>query len=211
MNKNIKIILASASPRRHELLLAAGLPHEILVTDAEENPAGAPSEGVSYAEWFAAEASKLKGKAALEKITPEEGVRVFVVSADTIVSPDKKAVFGKPASREDAVATMSLLSGRVHYVVGGITVAEAGKDKSVSRAVVTEVRFKSLTDGEISAYVDTAEPYDKAGSYGIQGIASMFVESVTGDYPNVVGISVASLCDILTKDFGVSPADLIGE
>ena len=210
MNKNIKIILASASPRRHELLLAAGLPHEILVTDADENPKGEPTFGESYAEWFAAEASKMKGKAALHAVTPEEGARTFIVSADTIVSPDKKAVFGKPASREDAAATMELLSGRVHYVVGGITVAEVGENKSVSRAVVTEVRFKSLTEDEISAYVDTAEPYDKAGSYGIQGIASMFVESIIGDYPNVVGISVATLCDILTKDFGVSPAELIG-
>lgn len=210
MNKNIKIILASASPRRHELLMAAGLPHEILVTDADENPAGAPSEGISYAEWFAAEASKLKGKAALEKVASEDGIRTFVVSADTIVSHDKNAVFGKPKSREDAASMIRLLSGDSHYVIGGITVAEAGTGKSVSRAVVTEVKFKKLTEGEISAYVDTAEPYDKAGSYGIQGIASLFVESIVGDYPNVVGISVCALADILTKDFGVSPADLIG-
>ena len=210
MTKKIKIILASASPRRHELLLAAGLPHEILVTDAEENPEGFPAEGVSYAEWFAAETSKLKGKAALEKTLPEEGVRTFVVSADTVVSHDKRSVFGKPKSKEDAASMMHLLSGIEHYVVGGITVAEAGTDKSVSRSVVTAVKFKKLTEEEITSYVGTSEPYDKAGGYGIQGIASLFVESIVGDYPNVVDISVSTLADILDKDFGVSAADLIG-
>lgn len=210
MTNKIKIILASASPRRHELLLAAGLPHEILVTDAEENPAGAPREDESFAEWFALEASRLKGKAALELTSSVEGVRTFVVSADTVVSHDKSAVFGKPRSKSDAVSMMRLLSGGEHYVVGGITVAEAGKDRSVSRAVVTRVRFKELTEDEIDAYVSTDEPYDKAGGYGIQGIASLFVTSVDGDYPNVVGISVAALADILINEFGVCPGELIG-
>lgn len=100
------------------------------------------------------------------------------------------------------------LSGGIHYVVGGLTVTEIG-GKSVTDTVITEVKFASLSDSEIEAYVSTAEPYDKAGGYGIQGVASLFAEGVTGDYANVVGISIAALRRILTEDFGLDGADLI--
>ena len=161
MTENIRFILASASPRRHELLSSVGIPHEILVTDADENPTGSPRDGESYAEFFAREASRLKCEAAL--------------------------------------------SGCEHWVVGGITIAylDGENVKTVSCSVSTAVTFKKLTDGEISAYIESGEPDGKAGAYAIQGLGAVFVTTITGDYPNVVGLSVSETCRILADEFGI--------
>ena len=199
---NTKIILASASPRRHELLLSVGLPHEILVTDADETPRGKRDASQTAAEYFATEASKTKAEAALSALQSrlDGGERLIVVASDTVVSPDGEKIFGKPASDENACSMLRTLSGGAHYVVGGITVTD-GK-KTVTRRVTTEVHFKSLTDEEISAYVATGECRDKAGAYGIQALDGRFVTHIVGDYPNVVGISVFALWDILSGEFG---------
>lgn len=208
MKENIRLILASASPRRHELLTAAGLPHEVIVSDADENVKTEAPDGVPFACHFAAEASRVKGEAVVSLVHPAEGTRTFVISADTVVSTDMTDVLGKPKDRDDAARMIKSLSGGTHYVIGGLTVSEV-TGKTVTETVVTEVTFASLTDGEIDAYVSTCEPYDKAGAYGIQGIASLFAERVVGDYANVVGISVAQIRKILWKSFGISPEDLI--
>lgn len=194
--KNIRLILASASPRRHELLCAAGLDHEVIVSDAEEKVTSAPPEGVPFACHFAAEASKLKGEAVAKMLTPTDGVRTFIVSADTVVSTDMNDVLGKPKDKEDARRMIRSLSGGVHYVIGGLTLSELGGE-SVTCTVVTEVTFAELSDAEIEEYISTDEPYDKAGAYGIQGRASLFVSGIVGDYANVVGISVAKLYEML--------------
>lgn len=208
MNSKIKLILASASPRRHEILLSAGLPHKVIVSDADESVTSSPKEGVPYACHFASEASRIKGEAVMTALQAEEGVRTFVISADTVVSTDLSNVLGKPKSREDAFRMIKSLSGNTHYVVGGLTVSELS-GKSITETVVTEVTFATLTDSEIDAYISTDEPYDKAGAYGIQGIASLFAEKVNGDYANVVGISVATVRRILAHEFGISTEELI--
>lgn len=213
MTDKIKLILASASPRRHELLLAAGLTHSVTVSDADETVASKADDGTPYAVHYAAEASRIKGEAVVRSLASSvseraEGVRTFVISADTVVSSDMNEVLGKPKDKKDAEKMIKSLSGGTHYVVGGLTVTELG-GKSVTDTVVTEVKFAALSGSEIEAYVSTSEPYDKAGGYGIQGVASLFAEGVTGDYANVVGISIAALRRILTEKFGLDAADLI--
>lgn len=213
MTDKIKLILASASPRRHELLLAAGLTHSVTVSDADERVTSKADDGTPYAVHYAAEASRIKGEAVVRSLASSvsektEGVRTFVISADTVVSSDMNEVLGKPKDKKDAEKMIKSLSGGTHYVVGGLTVTELG-GKSVTDTVVTEVKFAALSGSEIEAYVSTAEPYDKAGGYGIQGVASLFAEKVTGDYANVVGISIAALRRILTEKFGLDGADLI--
>lgn len=213
MTDKIKLILASASPRRHELLLAAGLTHSVTVSDADERVTSKADDGTPYAVHYAAEASRIKGEAVVRSLASSvseraEGVRTFVISADTVVSSDMNEVLGKPKDKKDAEKMIKSLSGGTHYVVGGLTVTELG-GKSVTDTVVTEVKFANLSGSEIEAYVSTAEPYDKAGGYGIQGVASLFAEKVTGDYANVVGISIAALRRILTEKFGLDGADLI--
>lgn len=208
MNERIKLILASASPRRHELLLAAGLPHEVKVSDADETVTSSPKDGVPFAVHYASEASRIKGEAVAASVSADAERRTFVISADTVVSSDLSEVLGKPRDKADAFRMIKSLSGGTHYVIGGLTVTEIG-GKSVTEAVVTEVKFACLTDREIEAYVSTSEPYDKAGAYGIQGIASLFAEKVTGDYANVVGISIAAVRRILTERFGIKGEELI--
>lgn len=216
MADNIKFILASASPRRRDLLNSAGIPHTVFVTDADEAPAGSPAAGGSYAEYYAREASRAKGKAAttlLREDPPEDlrslldgGGKIYVISADTVVSPDGEQVFGKPETAAHAREMLSILSGREHFVIGGITVTEmtACGTRSVSECVSTSVFMKELTEREIGAYIESGEPDGKAGAYAIQGLGGAFVSSVKGDYPNVVGISVFRLIDILSREFGVN-------
>ena len=215
MTDKIKLILASASPRRHELLLAAGLTHSVTVSDADERVTSKADDGTPYAVHYAAEASRIKGEAVVRTFeamshapAKTEGVRTFVISADTVVSSDMNEVLGKPKDKKDAAKMIKSLYGATHYVVGGLTVTEIG-GKSVTDTVVTEVKFAALSGSEIEAYVSTSEPYDKAGGYVIQGVASLFAEKVTGDYANVVGISIAALRRILTEKFGLDGADLI--
>lgn len=205
MTENIRFILASASPRRHELLSSVGIPHEILVTDADENPTGSPRDGESYAEFFAREASRLKCEAALDALSGENCGKTVVIAADTVVSPDGNVIFGKPKSADDARYMLRVLSGCEHRVVGGITIAylDGENVKTVSCSVSTAVTFKKLTDGEISAYIESGEPDGKAGAYAIQGLGAVFVTTITGDYPNVVGLSVSETCRILADEFGI--------
>lgn len=206
--EKLRLILASASPRRHELLNAAHLEHTVAVADVDESSQSTPPDGVPRAVHYALEASRLKGRAVAESLDEAEGARSFVISADTVVSSDMNEVLGKPHSREEARRQLASLSGGTHYVIGGLTVTELG-GKSVSESIVTEVDFANLTEREIEAYISTDEPYDKAGGYGIQGIASLFVVGIRGDYANVVGISISALRRILIESFGVAPESLI--
>lgn len=211
--EEIKLILASASPRRHELLCTAGLSHEIIVSDADESAADTLASeqfaSMPRAVRYAAEASRLKGSAVARGLSVEDGVRCFVISADTVVSSDLEEVLGKPSGREGAREMLRSLSGRKHYVIGGLTVTELG-GRAVTRTVTTEVTFAELGEAELEAYLSTDEPYDKAGAYGIQGRGAMLVSGICGDYANVVGLSVFTLKNILTEDFGVAAERLIG-
>ena len=188
-----KIILASASPRRRELLEAAGIPHTVFRMDIDETPdvsRYSGESGLPFPEWYTRECALVKLRAAADLIYKEERHPV-IVAADTVVSPDGERIFGKPADAADAARMLRELSGTDHTVVGGICVTDG--ERTLVSSVTTHVRFKELTEREIASYVESGEPFGKAGAYAIQGKASLFVESVSGDYANIVGISVFEL------------------
>ena len=171
------LILASASPRRHELLLAAGIPHLV-------RPASIPEQrhpGESPAE-FVQRIARQKADA----VSRESGD--IVLGADTVVCLGDE-VFGKPAGDEDARRMLRYLSGREHSVYTGICILYNGG--CIADVARTGVQFAELSNQEIDEYVRTGEPRDKAGAYGIQGLASRFVSSITGCYHNVVGLPVS--------------------
>ncbi|MBV8552974.1 MAG: septum formation inhibitor Maf [Acidobacteriaceae bacterium] len=171
------LILASASPRRHELLLAAGIPHRVQPASVSED--GLPGEApVDFVRRLASE------KAQSIPCNPGE----IVLGADTIVCIDNQ-VFGKPADDQDAVRMLRLLSGRHHWVHTGICLRS--KNRSIVDVSSTKVRFTRLTDDEIAEYTRSGEPRDKAGAYAIQGLASKFVTQIEGCYHNVVGLPVS--------------------
>ena len=181
----MKLILASQSPRRKELLGLFHIPFEIRVADIDEtmDPNGDPFHEV-------ARVSRCKALA-----IPREEDDV-VIAADTIVVCQGK-VLGKPHSQEEARQMLSLLSGRDHQVMTGVTVLR-GQQESVFTEV-TDLHFRELSQGEILAYVRSGEPMDKAGAYGIQGGAALFCSRLVGDYYNVMGLPVCRLGEVLRQ------------
>ena len=176
-----KVVLASQSPRRQELIKLIFDSVEILPADCDETlPEGIGArEAVEYL-------SKIKNDASA-KLTEKENL---VISADTVVSVDNE-ILGKPVDKEDARRMISLLSGKVHQVYTGVTISLNGKAKTFSEK--TDVEFFDLTENEIEEYISSKEPYDKAGAYGIQGKAGLLVKGINGDYYNVVGFPIARL------------------
>ena len=175
-------VLASASPRRKELLELAQLPFTVHVPNAEEiiPPGLAPAQ---CAEHLAA----LKADAAACNLP-----NACIIAADTIVVVDN-AILGKPKNEADAARMLRLLSGREHTVITGVCLLNTATAQKNVFSQETVVRFYPLSDAEIEAYVRTGEPIDKAGAYGIQGKGALLVESINGDYFNVVGLPVARL------------------
>ena len=127
----------------------------------------------------------------------------IVISADTIVYFDKK-ILGKPTDRVNAKKMLEMLSGNVHEVYTGICVTDSVSGRSISDYEVTKVKFKTLTEEEIDRYIETGEPMDKAGSYGIQGKGCLLVEKIEGDYLNVVGLPAVKLAKILKEEFNLN-------
>ena len=186
-----RLILASGSPRRHELLTTAGIPHQIRVPMADETlPPHIESRRA------VALLSQRKAAAALA-ISPEDDA--LVLAADTVVSLDGE-ILGKPHSEEEARQMLKRLSGRSHTVCTGVTVAN--RKKSVTAVEVTAVHMREIRPEEIDAYVASGDPMDKAGAYGIQGKAGIFVSGIDGDYFNIVGLPVCLVGNILSKHFG---------
>ena len=181
----MNLILASASPRRKELLGLFHIPFEIRVADIDEtmDPGKAPFDEV-------ARVSSLKAAA-----TPR-GNSDVVVAADTIVVCAGK-VLGKPHSPEEAAAMLRQLSGRDHQVMTGVTVICGSEVRTFTE--VTDIHFRVLSEKEIRAYVATGEPMDKAGAYGIQGGAALFCTHMVGDYYNVMGLPVCRLGQLLRE------------
>ena len=181
----MSVILASASPRRKELLGLFRVPFEIRIADIDETMdlTKAPFDEV-------ARVSRLKALA-----VPREETDT-VIAADTIVVCDGR-VLGKPHSREEAVQMLQLLSGRDHQVKTGVTVLRGEQSETFTE--VTDIHFRPLSDKEIEDYVDTGEPMDKAGAYGIQGGAALFCSHMVGDYYNVMGLPVCKLGEVLRR------------
>lgn len=187
------IILASQSPRRRELLGQMGLTDFIIrPAQGEEqvDPALSPAQLVEAL-------SRQKGLEVASGAQPED----VIIAADTVVAIDGQ-VLGKPHSRQQAVEMLTHLSGRTHTVYTGVTLCR-GKD-ILTQHEATTVRFRTLTDAEIDAYVSSGEPMDKAGSYGIQGLGGLLVEGIEGDYFNVVGLPICRLGRMLAQ-FGLDP------
>lgn len=188
----MRIILASQSPRRRELLERMGISQfDVIPAKGEErsDPNLTPDQLVE-------ELSRQKA-AEIAAGHPD----ALIIAADTVVAVDG-AVLGKPHSREDAVDMLRRLSGREHTVYSGLTVCWQGQ--SVTQHEATAVRFRPLSEADIAHYVSTGEPMDKAGSYGIQGYGCTLVEGISGDYYNVVGLPVCRLSQILSG-LGVDP------
>ena len=184
-----RIILASGSPRRKDILNMLGIPFEVVVSDADETvSAGTPPDEM-------VKELSLRKAAEVSK-NLESGA--IVIGSDTVVYLDGE-ILGKPADSEDAYGMLEKLSGRTHIVYTGITVifkSESG-EKAVSAVDGTEVTFKELTPENISAYIASGEPFGKAGAYAVQGIGSVFIERINGDFFTVVGMSPKVLSEIL--------------
>ena len=185
------IILASQSPRRRELLGQLGLTFRTHVSDVDEGDTGTtdPAEMVEIL-------SQRKAAA----VRAAEGPEPLIIAADTVVALDG-TILGKPADPEDAISMLEMLSGKVNCVYTGVSVVRG--DLQETRHACTRVRFRTLSQEEIRAYVATGEPLDKAGAYGIQGKGALLVEEIHGDYSNVVGLPLCLLGRILAERFGV--------
>lgn len=195
-----RVILASASPRRRELLRLVGIDHEIRPADIDESylPGERPN---AHAERLA------RGKA--ETIASVAGPEVVTIGSDTIVVVDGD-VLGKPRDRQHAKEMLRRLSGRSHVVMTGVAVAWRGQ--TLSGVEEVGVTFRDLSDDEIDLYIDTGEPMDKAGAYGIQGFGATIVARVDGDYFAVMGLALNRLARLLRDaglryDFGPIAAD----
>lgn len=182
----MEVILASQSPRRKELMGLLHIPFTVRVADIDEtpDPSLTPAEDV-------ARLSRLKAEA-----IPQTSHEI-VIAADTLVVYDGREL-GKPADYREAKQMLQMLSGKTHQVMTGLTVLRG--DKQITCTEITDVRFRKLSEKEIDDYIQTGDPMDKAGAYGIQSGAAIFVESIHGDYYNVVGLPVCRLSQIL-KEF----------
>lgn len=188
-----KIILASASPRRREILESMHLKFEVMVSGTDESKINnSPDTGI-----YVQELALLKAGAVCRQIPSRDAL---IIAADTVVSIDGK-ILGKPRDKEEAFSMLSSLSGRCHSVFTGLCVMRAKDAFSVCKSVETKVYFKKLTDEKIKAYVNTGEPMDKAGAYGIQGLGALLTEKIDGDYFNVVGLPASKLAEILEDEF----------
>lgn len=191
-----EFILASASPRRKELLELMGLDFSVVVSDADEASVSRDIPVSLYVQELALLKASAAAKTAIDK------KNAIIISADTIVTLDGR-ILGKPRDEAHAYEMLSALGGRTHEVYTGYCVMRMNDGKIVCGSVKTEVEFKQLTDKKIQSYIKSGEPMDKAGAYGIQGLGSMLISSINGDYFNVVGLPVSALADTLETEFDI--------
>lgn len=187
-----RIVLASASPRRKEILEKFGLKFEIMTSEVEE-------EFDKYED-----PAKVAESLALEKgldVSKKCNKGDIVIAADTIVYYD--SILGKPRDREDAFNILKSLSGKTHKVITGFAILEVGSEKKVVDHEVTSVKFRDLNDEKIERYLNTQEYVDKAGAYGIQGYGEILVESISGSFSNVVGLPSYRVDKYLEDNFNL--------
>jgi septum formation protein len=192
-NNNMKtIILASASPRRKELLKKTGLKFKVEPSNYEEN-INAELEPHELAKSLSLEKAKLVAK---------NHRNALVIAADTFIVFEGK-ILGKPPTETEAKKMLETISGRQHSVITGFTIIDTETNKALSKSVETKVYIRKLTSSEIDAYVKSKEPLDKAGAYAIQGLGAVIVERIEGDYFNVIGLPLSALTEALKK-FGIN-------
>ena len=200
----MRIILASGSPRRRQLLMQAGIPYEIIVSDEDETATGLPDAQVR-------ELALRKANAALALLsagaTPRPGSgkpasktcnEAIIVAADTLVSINNE-ILGKPDGPSQAFQMLRALQGSTHRVYTGVALIKAHNNESIVFSDMAEVTFRPLSDNDIYAYIATGEPFDKAGAYGIQGRGSVLVDRINGDFYTVMGLPISKVCTALEK------------
>lgn len=193
-----KIILASGSPRRKELLAQIGLSFTVRVSEADEYTEETKPEKLVCL------LSERKAQAVWEHLTEEEKKESILIGADTVVAVDDR-ILGKPADEAEAFQMIKLLQGRAHQVYTGVTILQQGGPQLLKEGAglcsvqkkqffeKTDVLVYSMSEEEITAYVKTGEPLDKAGAYGIQGSFAAYIRGINGDYSNVVGLPIGRL------------------
>lgn len=188
----MKIVLASASPRRKELLSSMGVEFETIVSDIEEKM----DDKLNYKKM----AEELSFQKAQNVFNTLQGDRL-VIGSDTMVVYKNK-IFGKPKDKEEAKQMLMQLSGKSHVVVTGLCVLINRADEQIKYVTheVTKVHFKRISEKDIETYIATGEPMDKAGAYAIQGISGKFIDKINGNYASVVGLPTNKLFDILKKE-----------
>ena len=189
----MRIILASKSPRRKEILQNLGVEFETITADANED------SDIQDPGALVTELASRKGKAVAEKLENEAN-DALIIACDTLVYANGEFL-GKPRDRADAERMLLMLSGNEHFVVSGIYVSYNGM--GACDAAFTKVKFDTMSKSDIESYLDSGEPYDKAGAYAIQGKASAYINGIEGDYFNVVGLPVNLLCKTLKKNWGI--------
>jgi septum formation protein len=193
-----KIVLASASPRRRELLAQLGIDFQVVPSTADETLlADEPAE---------THVIRLSCDKAMEVANRAGQSGRWFIGSDTVVVRDE-VILGKPADAADAARMLTSLSGRSHRVISGYAVHDREIGRTLSAAVITKVFFKDLTTQEIEGYIATGEPFDKAGAYAIQGIGSFMVPKIEGSYTNVVGLP---LCEVIAALEELGAIELFG-
>jgi len=183
-----RLILASKSPRRSELLRQVGLEFQVVPSRVEEDLVRGESPQEHVIRLSEAKARNVAGK------YPD----CWVIAADTIVCING-SILGKPSNRQEALQMLRCLSGQEHWVLTGFAVCHLAEGKTDKETVQTAVKMKNLTPAEMEWYVQTGEPFDKAGGYAIQGIGSFMIESIRGSYTNVVGLPLCELIEMLSR------------
>ena len=192
----MKFILASKSPRRREILSDLGIKFNIITADTDE------SCDISDPRGFVEELALRKGRAVADCLDDD----TIIIASDTVVACGGE-ILGKPRDKADARRMLDMLSNSKHDVISGIALISRKKETVASE--VTHVIFDKLTESDKEIYLNSNEPYDKAGAYAIQGLASMWIKGIEGDYFNVVGLPVKLLHDTLKNEFGIDMAQLI--
>ena len=185
-----RLILASASPRRAEILRNAGFEFETHATDADESRRARESAAT-----YVRRVANAKARAAAEKFAGKSG-RTIVIGADTVVVANGK-ILGKPSDVKDARRMLRLLSGKTHRVLTGLAIVSLPDGAERHHVETTRVRFRKMSNAEIDDYIATGEPFGKAGAYAIQGIGGRYITQIEGCYFNVVGLPLARLCKVL--------------
>ena len=192
------MILASNSQRRQEILKDAGFNFKVMTSNIEEI---SDKENISERILDIAERK-------LEQIA-KDNANEFILAADTVVELDKN-IFGKPKDREEAFKFLKLLSGKIHRVITAYVFKNISKNILIKEVVVSEVKFFHLDDDTINWYLDTDEPFDKAGAYGIQGYGRILVEKINGDYYSIMGFPISNFLENLRKiGYKISQIDKI--
>lgn len=197
----MKLILASQSPRRREILENLGLSFRVVTQDTDE------SCGEIDPEAYVCEVALRKARAVVSllrergEFTPD----TLVIASDTVVASEGQ-ILGKPHSKEQARDMLTLLSGKSHKVISGVALVSG--EKTMAEAESTEVLFDPIPPAELETYLDTDEPYDKAGAYAIQGFASLWISGIRGDYFGVVGFPVHRFSEMMKRGYGISVAAL---